>query len=436
MKKKKFLALVAVLLLSLPSVYIARSIRNVSGQTQSDYNVQVAFPQLTFSQPVGIVNAGDGTNRLFIVGQTGIISVFENSANAAASTVFLDIADRVLYSGEQGLLGLAFHPNYAQNGYFYVDYVAANPTRTVIARYTATPYTANQADRNSELILLEIDQPFANHKGGQLAFGPDGYLYIGMGDGGSGGDPFGNGQNCSTLLGKILRIDVNTFSSGRNYAIPADNPFKDNTLGYKEEIYAYGFRNPWRFSFDVQTGRLWVGDVGQNIVEEIDLVQNGKNYGWNIMEGSLCYNPASGCNQTGLELPVYEYNHTSGNIAIIGGYVYRGSSLPTLQSAYIYGDYGSGRIWALTYNAAGASLNILVIESNLTISSFGVDEQKELYICAFDGKIYHLSLSAIPEFPSDATYVVLVGFALMFFLVICKRKLTSCRQVAVPQGSL
>jgi glucose/arabinose dehydrogenase len=265
---------------------------------------------------------------------------------------------------------------------------------------------------------LEIAQPFPNHKGGQIAFGSDGYLYIGMGDGGSGGDPLGNGQNRSTLLGKILRIDVNAPSAGRNYDIPADNPFVDNTLGYREEIYAYGLRNPWRFSFDSATGKLWVGDVGQDWIEEIDVIEKGKNYGWNIMEGTLCYNPPSGCNETGLELPLYEYNHTLGN-AIIGGYIYHGSALPELAGDYVYGDYASGRIWALAANAT----NTLLVNSNLTISSFGVDENKELYVCAFDGKIYNLNTASIPEYPLAVTIAALVIITLMLATVLRKSAL-------------
>src|SRR4030067_562723 len=301
-----------------------------SGQTQSDYVVEVAAQILTFTQPVGIVSPSDGTSRLFVFEQTGVIRVFQNSRSVASSSVFLDISSRVLYGGEQGLLGLAFHPNYAVNGYFYVDYVAANPTRTVIARYSVSVSNPNQALSNSELILLEITQPFPNHKGGQLAFGADGYLYIGMGDGGSAGDPLGNGQNRASLLGKILRIDVNSPSQGRNYSIPSDNPYAGNTLGYREEIYAYGFRNPWRFSFDQLTGRLWVADVGQNEREEIDIVAKGKNYGWNIMEGTLTYSSGS---QVGLELPVWEYSHAEG-IAVIGGYLYRGTNLTGLIAKY------------------------------------------------------------------------------------------------------
>jgi glucose/arabinose dehydrogenase len=347
---------------------------------------------LTFDQPVGIVNSGDRTNRIFVIELPGVIRAFENSQSVADSTVFLNITNKVLFGGEQGLLGLAFHPNYVQNGFFYVDYVADNPLRTVISRYQVSPNNPNQALVNSEIILLEVNQPFSNHKGGQIAFGPDGYLYIGLGDGGSGGDPFGNGQNRSTLLGKILRINVDSSSLNRNYSIPPDNPYVGNNLGYQEEIYAYGFRNPWRFSFDSPTGRLWVGDVGQDLREEIDVVGIGKNYGWNIMEGSLTYSSGS---QVGLELPVWEYTHSEG-IAIVGGYVYRGSVLTNLYSNYIYGDYGSGKIWALQYDGVSTPRNTLLITTGLNISSFGIDEQNNLYFCALNGKIYLLTSVAAP----------------------------------------
>ena len=392
-----------------------------SGQTKGEYGVEVAFPNLTFNAPVGILSPGDGSNRLFVIEQAGTIQVFENSRNVTTSKIFLDIRDRVLYSGEQGLLGLAFHPNYRQNGYFYVNYVADNARRTVIARYSVTAADPNQADRNTELILLEVAQPFANHKGGQLAFGPDGYLYIGLGDGGSAGDPLGNAQSLNTLLGKILRINVDGPSAGRSYSIPVDNPYAGNTLGYREEIYAYGLRNPWRFSFDPPTGRLWVGDVGQNQREEIDIVEKGKNYGWNIMEGTLTY---SSGNQAGLEPPVWEYSHDQG-IAIIGGYVYRGASLIGLVGDYVYGDYGSGRIWALRYNGTGTPVNILIAETGLTITSFGLDDKSELYICAFDGKIHMLNASAVPEFPFNLAYPVLISMSLLTAVVARKRLFTS-----------
>ena len=354
--------------------------------------VDVAFPNLSFTQPVGIVASGNGTNRLFVIEQAGVIRVFENIKTVVASSSFLDIRSRVSFGGEQGLLGLAFHPNYTVNGFFYVDYVADNPLRTVIARYSVSPNNQNQALSDSELVLLEVSQPFANHKGGQIAFGADGYLYVGLGDGGSGGDPSGNGQNRATLLGKILRIDVDSPSQGRNYSIPPDNPYAGNTLGYKEEIYALGFRNPWRFSFDSITGRLWVADVGQSQREEIDIVEKGKNYGWNIMEGSLTY---SGGSQAGLELPVWEYGRDEG-ISIIGGYLYRGSNLAGLYSRYVYGDYGSGKVWALQYSETSVPVNTLLVDTVLNISSFGVDERNELYFCAIDGKIYALADNVEP----------------------------------------
>lgn len=421
---RSFFPFLAVFLLAALVIFPAVLSPAAFGQMQSIYSVRVAFSQLTFSQPVGIYS-DNASNRLFVVEQAGVIQVFENNPNADVAQVFLDIRDRVLFGGEQGLLGLAFHPNFTENGYFYVDYVAANPARTVIARYTVNPNSTNQADAGSEQILLEIPQPFANHNGGQIAFGPDGYLYIGMGDGGSAGDPFGNGQNRSVLLGKILRIDINTQSGGRNYGVPADNPFVGNTEGFREEVFAYGFRNPWRFSFDSATGKLWAGDVGQNELEEIDLVEKDKNYGWNIMEGTDCYNPPSGCNQIGLTLPVYEYNHTLGN-AVIGGYVYHGSTLPALSGAYIYGDYGSGRIWALLTDSSGAAVsNVQLVDSALTISSFGVDQTGELYLCAFDGKIYQLVDVAVPEFPVLLPVAALVALTLVVAVAVRKQRSAS-----------
>jgi hypothetical protein len=368
------------------------------GQTQSQYSVEMAFPNLMFNQPVGIVSSGEGSNMLFVIEQAGIIRVFENLPAVSTSNVFLDIQSKVLYGGEQGLLGLAFHPNYAVNGYFYVNYVAANPTRTIIARYSVSS-NSNQALENSELVLLEVNQPFSNHKGGQLAFDADGYLYIGLGDGGSGGDPFGNGQNRTILLGKILRIDVDSTSSDRNYGIPSDNPYSGNALGYREEIYAYGFRNPWRFSFDALNGRLWVGDVGQNQREEIDVVEKGKNYGWNIMEGSIAY---AGGDQTGLELPVWDYFRSEG-ICVIGGYSYYGSVNTELYSKYIFGDYGSGKIWALNYSGTGQATNTLLVDTDLSISSFGLGNQKEIYICSLDGRIYTLKTNIPSPSPSNPT---------------------------------
>ena len=362
-------------------------------QGQFAYEVVVAFPNLSFDQPVGVYSAGDGSDRIFVVERKGVVHVFDNSENVTASTVFLDITDSVISEAtEEGLLGLAFHPHFFDNGYFYVDYTADNPLRTVVARYSVLQGSSNQADKNSEQVLLEVLQPFSNHNGGQLAFGPDGYLYIALGDGGSAGDPQGNAQNRSSLLGKILRIDVDKTSGDLKYGIPSDNPFVGNTVGYREEIFAYGLRNPWRFSFDAATDWLWAADVGQNRVEEVDIIENGSNYGWNIMEGNLCYNPPQSCNQTGLQQPIWTYGRDQG-ISVTGGFVYRGSRLAELIGWYIYGDFGSGRIWALQYDGVNAAVNKELVKTDLSITSFGLDEQSELYVCDFKGKIYRLSSS-------------------------------------------
>ena len=414
------LKLIFVLFVLVMNVLLAFVVLVPAASAQEQSDVEAAFPNLTFNQPVGIFNAGDGTNRLFVIEQAGIIRVFKNMKNITVSQVFLDVSDRVLFGGEQGLLGMAFHPKYVENGYFYINYVTDNPRRTIIARYSVNASDPDQADKDSEFVLLEVDQPFDNHNGGQLSFGADGYLYIGLGDGGSGGDPYGNAQNKTSLLGKILRIDVDSPSAGRNYGIPADNPFDGNTLGFREEIYAYGLRNPWRFSFDPANGRLWIGDVGQSQREEIDIADKGKNYGWNIMEGTLCYSPSSGCNETGLELPVWEYSHDQGN-AVIGGFVYHGALLADLDNAYIYGDYGSGKIWSLWYNAAGNLTNVLLADTNLAITSFGLDEKDELYMTAFDGKIYTLNSAVIPEYTPHIIYAFLLGIALAAAFIVKKK---------------
>ncbi len=358
--------------------------------SNTSYEVVEAFPNLSFSQPLDLQHAGDDSGRLFVVEKSGVIRVFENKASVSGSSVFLDIQDRVDDSGsEEGLLGLAFHPNYESNGYFYVNYTAANPDRTVIARFQVSTGDSNVADVGSELQMLTYAQPFSNHNGGQLAFGPDGYLYIAVGDGGSGGDPNGNGQNLSTLLGSILRIDVDSQQNGNNYSIPPDNPYADNNQGYREEIYAYGLRNPWRFSFDAENGNLWAGDVGQNSYEEIDLIQGGGNYGWNIMEGTHCYEPSSDCDESGLEMPVWEYDHDLGN-SVTGGFVYHGPTLDNLTGWYIYGDFGSGRIWALDNSDPDNPENTQLLDTDILISSFGVDADNELYICGYGGSIYKL----------------------------------------------
>lgn len=316
--------------------------------------------------------------------QSGTIRILQNGS--LRTTPFLDIRSRVTTATEMGLLGVAFHPNFATSGRFYVNYnrTVAGNFQTVIAEFRVSLVDANLADPNSERIVLTVNQPFDNHKGGQLAFGPDGFLYIGLGDGGSGGDPFGNGQNTNTRLGKMLRIDVD---GALPFAIPPSNPFVSG--GGLPEIYAYGLRNPWRFSFDRTAGTLFVADVGQDRYEEIDILQNGKNYGWNTMEGMHCFSPANGCTMTGLTLPIAEYDHSEGE-AVIGGYVYRGSALPGLVGSYILGDFVSGKIWRLTQSGSTWQ-RVLLVSSGRPISSFGQDAAGELYVLDYNGTVLKLT---------------------------------------------
>lgn len=355
-----------------------------SNTANAQFTMQQAYPNLTFSSPVDLQYAPDGTDRIFVVEQSGIIKVFENNGNTTTTKIFLNITDRVTSGGETGLLGLAFHPDYANNGYFYVDYTTPNPLRTHISRFQVTS-NPDSADANSELVLLEVAQPYSNHNGGRVSFGADGYLYIGFGDGGSGGDPLDNAQNRAVLLGKILRIDVDNPSGGLNYGIPPDNPFVGNTQGWREEIYAFGLRNPWRFSFDPVTDMLWCGDVGQNLWEEIDTVISGGNYGWRCYEGNHEYN-MSGCTGTDYLFPIWEYSHSNGNCSITGGFVYRGMRRPELEGTYVYGDYCSRSIWSLDYS--GGVSNSLVSTAVSNILSFGVDMNNELYVLCSNGKIY------------------------------------------------
>jgi len=355
----------------------------VPNPDQDNLVLTQAFPLLNFTRPVDLRNAGD--NRLFIVEQPGMIKVVVNDPATSSANIFLDISSEVDNSdNEEGLLGLAFHPDYLQNGYLYVNYTTAD-SKSRVSRFSVNPQDVNQADPASEQVLMEFSQPFGNHNGGQLTFGPDGYLYIAVGDGGSGGDPQGHGQNNKTLLGSILRIDVDNPSGTLNYGIPADNPFTGNQEDLREEIFAYGLRNPWRMSFDAMDGELWVADVGQNELEEIDIIENGGNYGWNIMEAAECYNSSS-CDQAGLVEPYYQYSHTNGNNSITGGYVYRGS-IVLLQGNYIYADYNSGRIWALE-TGSSTPANELIFSTGDKISTFGVDMDQELYYCSLAGEIY------------------------------------------------
>jgi glucose/arabinose dehydrogenase len=350
------------------------------------YQAVEAFPKLSFNSPVDFTLANDGSNRLFVVEQRGVIQTFENNANAETKLVFLDLMGRVSSGGEMGLLGLAFHPDFKNNGLFFVNYTRNSPRRqTVISRFKANGQTA---DPSSEAILLTFDQPYTNHKGGQISFGGDGFLYIATGDGGSSGDPQNYAQNRASLLGKMLRIDVNTTNKG-NYGIPKDNPYTANTQGFSEEIYAFGLRNPWRFSFDSVTKDLWTGDVGQNKVEEIDIITKGGNYGWKVKEGNDCY--SGDCSRADLIAPVWSYINGAEGRSVTGGVVYRGKKFADLVGKYFCGDYISGKIWVLTYDGKTVTKNEVITNVG-AVSAFGQDANGEIYILNYSsGKIYTLA---------------------------------------------
>ena len=338
--------------------------------------------------PVAITHAGD--SRLFITQQRGTVVIYDGTR--ILPTPFLDIRDLVLSGGERGLLSVAFHPQYAQNGFFYVNYTRSGNGDTIIARYRVSATDPNRADALSGVTLLHIAQPFVNHNGGQLQFGPDGYLYIGMGDGGSGGDPGNRAQNLSDLLGKMLRIDVNGASP---YAIPPSNPFASSATA-RREVWSYGLRNPWRFTFDRVTGDLWIADVGQGQWEEIDFQPassiGGENYGWRRMEGTHCFNPSSNCNTVPMVLPVIEYGHSAGACSVTGGYIYRGTRYPRLNGLYIYGDYCNGMIWGATRASNGTVTSRLLLDTSFLISTFGEDLTGELYVADHvGGRLYHIA---------------------------------------------
>ncbi|MGB8508067.1 MAG: PQQ-dependent sugar dehydrogenase [Pyrinomonadaceae bacterium] len=351
-------------------------------------------PVLTtgLSSPVYMTNAHDGTDRLFIVEQGGRIKVLQ--PGATTPTIFLNISTKIVSGGEQGLLGLAFHPQYRTNRRFFVNYTRAGDGATVIAEYHVSTANPNVAD-TAEIIHLTIAQPFTNHNGGMIEFGPDGYLYIGMGDGGSSNDPGRRAQNVDELLGKMLRIDVDTPNGAVPYSSPPNNPFF-GTIPGRDEIYTVGMRNPFRWSFDRATGQLWAGDVGQGAWEEIDIITLGANYGWRVYEGFHCTNlDASRCAETVFTNPVAEYGHTGGRCSITGGYVYRGTGASLPVGLYIYGDYCTGEIFLLENGAQS-----LLLDTTLNISSFGEDEAGEIYVVNLGGALYRV---ANPGCPSSLT---------------------------------
>jgi glucose/arabinose dehydrogenase len=356
-------------------------------------HIRLALRSSGLTKPVYVTSAHDGTGRLFIVEQTGRIKIYKSGQ--VLSTPFLSLAGKVTGGQEQGLLGLAFSPNYATNHKLYVDFTDLNGN-TVIREYRASSTNSNVVATSTARTLLTISQPYANHNGGMLAFGPDGYLYIGMGDGGSAGDPGNRAQSIYTKLGKILRIDVNGTTSTLQYRIPPTNPYA-STLGY-DEIWERGLRNPWRFSFDRANGNLWIGDVGQSAWEEIDRAVKtssgagrGTNWGWHIMEGFACYDPSSGCDPTGLTLPVLAYDHSNGRCAVTGGYVYRGPSIPALYGGYVFADYCSGEIWVINSTASSPATPVRLLDTSFTISSFGENQAGDLYVLDYSGgKLYNL----------------------------------------------
>lgn len=358
------------------------------GYALAPMQLELAFPSFRFDSSLHLTHAGDGSDRIFVVERGGMVHVFTNERSADGAAVFIDLRDRVTTpSGEAGLLSIAFHPRFRDNGLFYLFYTTGN-LRTRVSEFR-TGADRQRGNPDSERVLLDIAQPAGNHNGGQVAFGPDGYLYIGLGDGGRANDVFENGQNPTTLLGAILRIDVDNQQEDLAYAIPADNPF-DGSQGRRREIWAWGLRNPWRFSFDRLTGELWAADVGQNKWEEIDIITRGGNYGWNIMEGAHCFDPPSNCDSSGLILPVHEYSHDIGR-SITGGHVYRGPHLIRLQGAYLYGDFVDKQVWALRRTPDGQVENELLALSPSPIASFGEDESGEVYVVGFDGRIYRLA---------------------------------------------
>lgn len=347
-----------------------------------------------FDQPLLVLGAGDGSGRLFVAEKGGLLKVVRDGE--IEPEPFLDMTDAVSTDSERGLLGIAFPQGFAEHGRFYVSYTDRTGT-SVISRFLAE---GDSASRASETELLRVPQPYANHNGGHVVFGPDGYLYTSLGDGGSGGDPMGNGQDLMSLLGAMLRIDVGESPDSAigpdldGYAIPEDNPFADGNAALPE-IWSYGLRNPWRFSFDRETGDLWIGDVGQNAVEEIDFQpassEGGENWGWNLFEGTSPYPPDRSVteNQDDFSWPIVEYRHPTGR-SVTGGHVYRGDDFLQMQGVYLYGDFATGRIWGLVRGAGGASENRELLESGLQVVSFGEDDEGELYVVDFAGALYRV----------------------------------------------
>jgi glucose/arabinose dehydrogenase len=398
------------------------AVSTLSAQPLPKVKLRPTFPAMTLEDhPVWMTEAPDGSGRFFIVEQGGQIIIVNKGSDGSKSNEFLNIVDRhPCNSYEEGLLSIAFHPDFKSNGLCYVYYSQQNsnqhslyPGRSVISEWKILAADTNRLDIKSERILLEVQQPFANHKGGQLTFGPDGYMYVGLGDGGLGCDPFNNAQNSAALLGKILRLDVNsraTIQRGKDtitlpYGIPSDNPFVGepdlNGLGARHEVYAWGLRNPWRYSFDRKTGELWAGDVGQDLWEEIDLIVKGGNYGWNVFEGFHHFKPGPPGAQY-IE-PVIDYPHKPELLkesrfprhaigaCVVGGYVYRGAKFPKLQGIYLYADYALGTVFGLRYSGGKVTDYDTLLDQPKNITSFAEDAEGELYVLTYDGHVFSIT---------------------------------------------
>ncbi len=387
----------------------------VDGEPLPKIMLQPVFSKLKFENIVWMEQAPDGSDRFAIVGQDGRVLLARKGTDGSEAKEFLNIEDRQPHASmEQGLLGMAFHPGFKSNGLFYIFYSRQNPRRSVFSEWKVSANDPDRADTNSERILLEIPQPLSEvHKGGQLSFGPDGFLYLGVGDGGGQNDESGAAQNTSNLRGKILRLDVNTRSSiglrGARvtlpYGLPADNPFMGEPEFWEnstcKEVWVYGLRNPWRFSWDRQTGRMWTGDVGQDKWEEIDLIVKGGNYGWGVREGAHHFKP--GPEGARYIDPVIEYAHSTNQLAesafprhsigacVIGGYVYRGAKHPSLRGIYIYGDYVMGTIWGFRYEGGKVGAYGTLLEQPRNIASFAQDLEGELYVLTLDGRIFAIA---------------------------------------------
>jgi len=375
------------------------------------------FSNVALTKPVDFQNDGFSDN-LYVVQQNGPITIIPSGTTDTEGSTFIDLTSVTTCCGERGLLGLAFHPDYQTNRYFftYRTSTVGGQLKTIVSRYTANA-DFKTASTSTELQIITYDQPYANHNGGQIRFGPDGYLYIGAGDGGSGGDPQSNGQNLNVLLAKILRLDIDNPSGGRNYGIPATNPFQGNNQ--RPEIFAYGVRNPWRWSFDSDNGDLWAGDVGQDTWEEVDIIGLGDNMGWRIMEGNHCFNPTT-CTITG-KLPVYDYPRTAGS-SITGGFVYRGTGVPELSGKYVFGDYGSSEIYVMTFTKTGDTATSQGVENPFSpgaMSAFGIDRCNELHVLLYDkGEIHKFFGSGSSTCPTGSASSITVSALLVAALLL------------------